>query len=282
MSRVNGLLPGIRSIYTRHPVAGLTQIDKGETMKKRLTGAIVLQACLFLAAAAAAQAEDKPKDSYLYVTYFYCDGSQQERADQIFDQLDKPFFEAAVANGTTTSYGWIAHHTGGKWRRALYYGAPSIQGLMDAQQKIFDQADAKNKKMSDEFGKICNSHDDYIWKAVAGNALNTTRGNAAFSTYYVCDSTREKQADALIKQVFAPIYDKLIAEGKLKTWGWMEHIVGAEYRRLATLSGADMKTLMEARASISQAMMDNPLGDTFTDICNSHSDYLWEIKSSKP
>ena len=112
--------------------------------------------------------------------------------------------------------------------------------------------------------------------------LTAARGSAAFSTYYVCDSRREKQADALVKQVFAPIYDKLIADGKLKSWGWLEHIVGGEYRRLATMSGADMKTVLEARASVNQALMDNPLGDTFTDICGSHTDYMWEIKYSKP
>jgi hypothetical protein len=40
--------------------------------------------------------------------------------------------------------------------------------------------------------------------------------------------------------------------------------------------------VLEARASVTQAMMDNPLGDTFTDICGSHTDYMWENKFSKP
>jgi hypothetical protein len=250
-------------------------------MRKLFTGAIALQACLLLTMAGTVQAQDKPADSYLYVTYFYCDVTQQERADEIFEQLNKPFYDAAFADGTITNYGWLAHQTGGKWRRALYHGAPSIQGLLDAQKKIGDQADAANRKLGDEFGKICNSHDDYIWKAVAGNTATAVRGNAAFSTYFVCDS-REVQADALVTQVFAPIYDKLIADGKLKSWGWVEHIVGGQYRRLATMSGADMKSVLEARAEINKVLTDNPLGDTFTDICESHTDYMWEIKSSKP
>ena len=251
-------------------------------MRKLFTGAFALQACLLLAIAGLAQAQDKPKDAYVYVTYFNCDVTQQERADQIFDQLYRPFYDAAFAGTAITNYSWLAHQTGGKWRRALVHGAPGIQALLDSQKKIGDQIDAKDKKLSDELGKICNSHDDYIWKSIAGNTLTAARGSAAFSTYYVCDSRREKQADALVKQVFAPIYDKLIADGKLKSWGWLEHIVGGEYRRLATMSGADMKTVLEARASVNQALMDNPLGDTFTDICGSHTDYMWEIKSSKP
>lgn len=251
-------------------------------MKKLISGAIALQAGLFLTVTGSVQAQDKHADSYSYATYFVCDVTQQERADQIFEQLNKPLYDAAVADGTIRTYGWIAHHTGGKWRRVLYYAAPSVQGLLDAQKKIGDQADAKNKKLGDEFGRICNSHDDYIWRRVAGNVGAVARGSAVFSVYSVCDSGREEQADALVTQVFAPIYDKLVADGKLKTWGWSEHIVGGQYRRLLTISGADMKSLMAARAEVIQAVFANPLGDAFTDICDSHADYMWEIKFSNP
>lgn len=125
------------------------------------------------------------------------------------------------------------HHTGGKWRQVQYHMAPSIDALLASQEKIGDQMDAKNNKaLNQEAGKICNAHDDYIWRRVAGTT--GPRGKAAFSTYYVCDQGREDQADALMKRVFAPMLDKMVAEGKLTTWGWMEHIVGGEYRRLAT------------------------------------------------
>jgi hypothetical protein len=36
---------------------------------------------------------------------------------------------------------------------------------------------------------------------------------------------------------------------------------------------------MEVRASIIESQ-DNALGDAFTDICNSHADYIWEVKAS--
>jgi hypothetical protein len=247
-------------------------------------GAIALQAGVCLLAAQAAFAEDKPAERYIYVTYHVCDLAQQDRADEIFSQVQKPVYEAAVADGTISSYGWIAHHTGGKWRRATYYGAGSVQALLDAQQKIGDQMDAnpKNKKLGDEFAKICNAHDDYIWQTTAGNIGTVGRGGAAFSVYYVCDSSREAQADALVKRVFAPVYDKLVADGKLKSWGWNEHIVGAQYRRLETYSATDMKAVLEARAAIIEAIENDPLGETFTDICDSHADYMWEITSQKP
>ena len=162
----------------------------------------------------------------------------------------------------------------------MFSTADSIQALLDAQKKIGDQADAKDKggKLGDEYGKICNSHDDYIWHRVAGNAGTAKPGNAVFSTYFVCDS-REAQADALVKQVYAAQYDKMVAEGKLTSWGWMEHVVGAQFRRLATMSAPDMKSLMEARASIVE-MQDNDLGDIFTGICDSHADYMWTVVAS--
>ncbi|MDH4259290.1 MAG: hypothetical protein OEW16_03200 [Gammaproteobacteria bacterium] len=248
-------------------------------MGKFMKGAVLLQGCLLLAVAGAVQAADKPAESYVYGTYFVCDVTKQERSDEIFKTLDQPFYDAAVADGSITAYGLYAHQTGGKWRRLMYSTGPSIQALLDAQKKIGDQTDAKNKKLGEEYGKICNSHDDYIWKTVAGVAGTAAPGNAAFSTYYVCDS-RETQADAIVTQVFAPIYDKLVADGKLKSWGYLEHIVGGEFRRLATMTASDVKSLMAARAEVNQALTDNPLGDTFTAICDSHADYIWEVKAS--
>jgi hypothetical protein len=246
------------------------------------SGTVGLAACLSLLLGGVTFAQDKPADRFTYVTYSVCDLAQQERADEIFEQVQKGVYEAAVADGTIQGYGWLKHHTGGKWRRAVYYGAGSAQALLDAQKKLGDQMDAKNEKLGTEFSKICNSHDDYIWRTVAGNIGTVARGGAAFSTYYVCDQGRETEADALVSQVFGPVYDKMVADGKLKSWGWNEHIVGGSYRRLATMSATDVKALMEARAAVVQAFIDNPLGDTFTDICGDHTDYIWEITSQSP
>ncbi len=251
-------------------------------MKMTMTGASMLPACLCLLFAMTANAQDKQADVFIYATYHYCDFSKQDRADELFNQFQKPGYEAAVKDGSIMGYGWLAHQTGGKWRRADYYSAGSVQGLLDAQEKMNSQDDAKAKKAGAEFGGICSSHDDYIWRRVAGSAGTVSRGGAAFSTYYVCDQTRESQADALVTQVFAPVFDKMVSDGKLMSWGWNEHVVGGSYRRLATFSAADMKSVMAARAEIVQTMVDNPLGDTLTDICGDHSDYMWEIRSQAP
>jgi hypothetical protein len=39
---------------------------------------------------------------------------------------------------------------------------------------------------------------------------------------------------------------------------------------------------MEARGAIVEALQDSAAGDMVTDICPSHADYMWEIKSQAP
>jgi hypothetical protein len=245
----------------------------------RALAAVPALACL---CAPASEAAEAAAETYIYATYHYCDSSRQEEADAIVAGLDQPINAAAVADGTITSWGWMAHHTGGQWRRAEYFTAPSIEALLAAQEKLGDATEAKDKKAGQAFGDICKSHDDYIWRSVAGNDRGARRGTAAFSSYFVCDYTREAQADALVKRVIGPMHDKLVADGMLVSWGWNEHIVGAEYRRLATMTAKDFPTLMKARDALVEAMNADPLAALFDEICDSHADYMWEIKARAP
>ncbi len=251
-------------------------------MKMKRIEALALPAILCLTSAAAAYGQDEPAEVYVYATYHDCDFAKQDRADEIHDQLQKPAADAALKDGTITGYGWLAHQTGGTWRRGHYFTAGSVQALLDAQKKMNSDGSEKARALDAEFGGICRSHEDYIWRRVAGNIGTTTRGNAAFSTYFVCNESRESEADELAKGPIAAILDKLVADGKVKTWGWNEHIVGGKYRRLATFSSADLKTLIEARGALVAALEGNPAGDKLTELCPSHSDYIWEIRAQAP
>ncbi len=233
-------------------------------------------------ASTAVVAQAKAADNYIYGTYHYCNTATQDRADEIMAKVNAPVWDAAVADGTVTSWGWVSHHTGGKWRRIQYHTAPTIEKLFAAQNSVGDKIEAANAKSGKEFSAICNAHDDYIWRTVAGGDASGVRGKAVFSVYYVCDESREGQADALVKAAFAPVYDKLVADGKLTSWGWHEHIVGGEFRRLSTMTATDVPALMKARGEVVQAFTDNALGDIFTGICGSHRDYIWEVKNGKP
>lgn len=228
--------------------------------------------------------EEKKAESYIYGTYFYCDTARQEKADELVMANTAPVWDAAVADGTVTGWGWIAHHTGGKWRRIQYHTSDSIAGLLAAQESVGAKVDAAVGDKNDEFGQICNAHDDYIWKQEAGNATAVTRGEASLSTYHVCSMSKEMRADEIVKKVFAPIYDKAMADGKITSWGWNSHQIGGKYRRLGTMTATDYPTLLKARDEIFEAIYadgDNAEANEFDTICTSHSDYLWDIKHEK-
>lgn len=235
-----------------------------------------------------AQEEDEGPNSYLYVTYHYCSTNGQERADEIYEQSNKPIMDQLHADGKVTAYGWLAHHTGGKWRRAGYFAAPTLDALLDAQDAFGEaaqQADPEGK-LADEFGEACPSHDDYIWASDNVGTGTVARGPAGFSVYYVCDENREARADEIVANNFAPIYNQAVTDGKLTSWGWSEHWVGGKYRRLLTTSGADHKTLLNTRNELIAAAFSaegmQEIGEEFTSICGSHTDYMWDIVHEKP
>jgi len=228
----------------------------------------------------AQQEEDAPQN-YVYATYFYCDVAAQTRADEIVESHMRPVYDAAVADGTITGWGWLVHHTGGMWRRLQYHSAPSIDELLAAQEAIGAKLQEADSDAGTEFSRICNAHDDYIWRGVTGsggNVLVTERGNVGISSYYVCDMSKQTRADELVRTVIGPVYDAHMGAGQLTSWGWSSHVVGGEYRRLGTMTAADWPSLFAARASILGAMPDSELAGELNEICGSHTDYMWELQ----
>ena len=228
--------------------------------------------------------EEKAADNYIYATYFYCKVSAQEQADELIKANSVPVYDAAVADGTINNWGWLAHQTGGKWRRIQYHGSDSIAGLLAAQKSIGEKIDAAGGDEDNTFGKICGAHDDYIWKSEAGGSAETKRGSVGISVYHVCNIAKEKRSDEIVKNVFAPIYDKAVADGKITSWGWSSHVIGGKYRRLGTLTGENFADLLKAQGEILKAIYgdgDNAEANEFVNICTSHADYLWDIQHEK-
>jgi hypothetical protein len=253
---------------------------------------LTLGSVLLLAAPLTASAQEDEEDegpaSYLYTTYHYCSTGGQDRADEIYEQIDLPIMTQLQADGKITAFGWLRHHTGGKWRRAEYFAAPSLDALLDAQEAAGEAADAADPEgtLRAEFAAACSGHDDYIWASDNVGTGATARGPAGFSVYYICDENREERADDIVAENFAPIYNQAVTDGKLTSWGWSGHWVGGKYRRLLTTTAADFKTLLNTRNEIIEASFGvegmEEIGEEFTDICGSHSDYMWEIVHEMP
>jgi len=249
---------------------------------KNVIGISVLSLALAAPFALSAEEESK-KETYTYATYFYCNAATQEQADELVKKNTAPVYDAAVEDGTITGWGWLSHHTGGKWRRIQYHQSDSINGLLAAQETLGKRVDEATGGVDDGFGKICSAHEDYIWQQVTGKS-GDSRGAAGISVYHICKLSREERADEIVKTVFAPVYDKAVADGKLTSWGWASHMVGGKYRRLATMTAPTFPGVLDAWGEILEAIYgegENAEANEFSEICGSHSDYLWEIVHEK-
>ncbi|CAN5150656.1 hypothetical protein BH24PSE2_BH24PSE2_07120 [soil metagenome] len=221
---------------------------------------------------------------YVYSTYLICDTDKQWLADELVNQYDSKAYAAAMEDGSISGWGWLAHHTGGQWRRVSYYVAPTLEALLDAQDAVDARREEQDSPQgsTSAFGQACGSHEDYIWQLVTGSQgaeLDRERGKAGLSVYHVCDIAGEERADELVKSTFASLYDAQVEKGNLTSWGWMQHIVGGKYRRLETMTGKDHKSVLRAREEIIEQLMSRHKAeaDEFDSICSSHSDYLWDI-----
>jgi hypothetical protein len=216
---------------------------------------------------AAAQAQDNPV--FIYATYFHCNSGMVEHADDSVAK-HKSELDGMVKGGAVSSWGWLRKDVGGEWARAGFVTAPSLKAVLNAAYKNGVMSDGHPPQKP--FEEACSSGEDYIWHVLAGSDAPGHRGQFTFSTYYVCDQSQVMQADALVKRVVGPMYDKMVTDRKLTTWFWAEHIVGGKYRRLATMTAQSMDDLIAAAAE------NDPLGDAITSICGSHQDVIWEVQ----
>lgn len=259
---------------------------------KKISMLLTTSALVTLSAASLAQEEAAP-EMYTYASYFTCDGGPLSAADDSI-KAGADNMNALVEDGTISRWGWLGHNTGGGWTRIFYHQAESLDALLDANAAIQggggdddeaaedSDADAEADDAADDdtppFGAVCNKHDDYIWQVENGNSSDA-RGEAGFSVYHLCDSSREERADEIVAEHVAPIMNGLIEDGSLTSWGWSSHVVGGKYRRLQTMTGADHKSVLKARAAAIEAIYadDNEMGAELNDICGSHVDYMWDI-----
>ena len=234
---------------------------------------------LLLSVSSHVLADHHAADRYAYSTYLYCDISKQQAADTAVLADYAPVYDDAVKAGSISQWGWLAHHTGGKWRRALYYVAPSVEALLTAQQQL-----AAKVKDNGAINKACGSHEDYIWKLETGSK-SKTRGSAGLSVYMICSLAGEERADEIVAKHFAPIFNRHVGKGQLTSWGWATHVLGGKYRRLATMTAANYADLLKTREAILSSLFSDQgprEAAEFSTICTGHQDYLWDIQLETP
>jgi len=230
-------------------------------------------------------AQDEEPASFSYATYFHCNVGMEDAADALMER-DAPIIDGLVEDGSIKGWGWLAHHTGGSWRRIRYHMSDSAEGALAALETIGDaiaEVHGEDDPAGDAFAAACPKHDDYLWQVEAGT-LGEERGSVGFSVYHFCDINREERADEIVNEHIAPILDKMIEDDKLSSWGWSSHVIGGKARRLQTMTAEDIGTLLSARREAIDTIYDedSEAGTEFSEICGPHADYIWNIVHEKP
>jgi len=119
--------------------------------------------------------------------------------------------------------------------------------------------------------------------ALPAQAQEPSERPVGMATYYQCDPSMEARADTIVTETFAPVFDRLLSEGKITSWFWLAHQIGGKWRRLGGFYASDMTALIEARAELLAELQNHPAaGAEFNSICYSHDDYVWRSIVSKP
>ncbi len=233
--------------------------------------------------ASAVMAQQAPSQ-FVMATYYRCDYSRQARADTLYKQVMAPLLDRQIKAGNLTGYGFASHRIGGVFRRLETWTAPTLAKLITAQDALTADLDKTNRKGGAEFDAVCGSHDDYIWERTAGSAPNPSAPNPAFSysRYLTCDMSKEGEADLIMQSALAEIMNKHLAAGHIMTWGWYAHNMGGTIRRILNWSGPTVMAVLNAEEMISSEIAAHPLGNAFTSICNSHTDYVWKAEVTSP
>ncbi|MGH7564492.1 MAG: hypothetical protein ACREK5_08715 [Gemmatimonadota bacterium] len=96
-------------------------------------------------------------------TYFTCDPSREARADAIVSTVIGPAMDRAVQSGRMTTWSWMRHDFGGKYRRLLVSDGPDAKSLLAGINSVVDELVAQQREAFEEFGGICSSHQDNLW-----------------------------------------------------------------------------------------------------------------------
>jgi hypothetical protein len=230
-----------------------------------------------------AQGNDAPL-GFSYVTYYDCDMSKQGNMDSIVESHEYEVFDQWVDEGKLMSWGYLSHFTGGRWRRAQYHVSRTMEEAFNNQADIFREIYADNREGGQARAEACAAHDDYLWTMDQGSPPGTDRGDVSLSVYFVCSVADQARADEIFAQTYAPKLDEMQEEGKISSWGWQSHVMGGEYRRLQTVTGTDYAGVTAARFEALRHVNQtySKLGREFSQICDSHSDYLWDIVHEYP
>lgn len=93
--------------------------------------------------------------------YFVCDMNGESRADELVEKEFAAIYDAHLGPGKLTSWAWMTHVVGGKYRRLLSTTAENLDDLLNTRAELLRSFGGSSAGR--EFSSICGSHSDYIW-----------------------------------------------------------------------------------------------------------------------
>lgn len=103
-----------------------------------------------------------------------------------------------------------------------------------------------------------------------------------YASYFICDPGGEARADEIIARNFKPHYDAAVEQGNIRSWSWLTHYVGGEWRRGLILTATNMDDLLDVSGALGEIIEETTpeAGRAFTEVCSQHVDYIWESTSA--
>ena len=99
-----------------------------------------------------------------FSVYMDCDVNGEERADELMRDVFGPIYDAQIAAGGLTTWSWLAHNVGGKWRRLLSLTSTDHNTMMRARAAILaDMRAGRTARSFNQLNDICPDHQDYMW-----------------------------------------------------------------------------------------------------------------------
>lgn len=96
--------------------------------------------------------------------YYECDPAREQLADYLATTAFAPALDRLVQSGDVTSWSWMQHLVGGKYRRILVTDGRDAKTLIAAIGKLVTDLRADQPDALRAFNDICDSHQDNVWR----------------------------------------------------------------------------------------------------------------------
>ena len=246
--------------------------------KRTILGVCLLTLCLALATAGPSQAQMPAKGKppvYTYVAEWDVPRAQWGEMVKL-DEQDKPLLDKLVADGTIVGYGAYTNliHQEGQPTHGSWFTAMSEGNLLKALEAIYAHPGSVTSPVQG-----ASKHWDQI---LTGDIYNykpgTSAGYLTWSRWVVKPGQMHAYTE-LIKSVFVPVLEKLLADGTITSYGeltedYHQDKLGTVYEYFTVPDAASMD---KANKAFDEAFGNNPgIGDAMRALTEreGHQDFL--------